>query len=77
MTWGDNHNAVRIEHSDRVTLQNSLIYNFTMNQRGRNGSAVMMYYDTNVIIENNTIHSSDGGIFVKGANVGPFTIGAI
>jgi hypothetical protein len=73
-TWSDNHNAVRIEQSDRIWLQNSVMHNFTMSQRGRNGSAVMVYYGTNIVIENNTIHSSDGGIFVKGANMGPFTI---
>ena len=73
-TWSDNHNAVRIEQADRITLQNCTIYGFTMSQGGRNGSAVMMYYDTNITIENNTIHSSDGGIFVKGANMGPFLI---
>ena len=73
-TWSDNHNGVRIEESDRVTLANCLIYNFSMTQAGRNGSAVMTYTSTNVIIQNNTIHTSDGGIFVKGSNVGPFTI---
>jgi hypothetical protein len=73
-TWSDNHNGVRIEASDRATLQNNLIYNFSMVQSGRNGSAIMTYTSTNVLIEGNTIHTSDGGIFVKGANVGPFTI---
>ena len=73
-TWSDNHNGVRIEQSDRVLLQNCLIYNFRMTQGGRNGSAVMTYTSTNVTMEANTIHSSDGGIFVKGSNVGPFTI---
>jgi hypothetical protein len=45
-----------------------------MTQAGRNGSAVMTYTSTNVVMQNNTIHTSDGGIFVKGSNVGPFTI---
>ena len=44
-----------------------------MTQAGRNGSAVMTYTSTNVIIQNNTIHTSDGGIFVKGSDlVGQF-----
>lgn len=73
-TWSDNHNGVRIEASDRVTLEYCLIYNFSMTQAGRNGSAVMTYTSTNVVMQNNTIHTSDGGIFVKGSNVGPFTI---
>nr|ACZ28661.1 hypothetical protein [uncultured organism] len=72
--WNDNHNSIRIERSS-----NSMIYNNTIsgNRNGgdnRNGSAVMLYYSDNIIIENNEIFDSSAGVFVKGANDGPVII---
>ena len=40
----------------------------------RNGSAVMLYYSSNITIEHNEIYNSSGGIFVKGANTGPIIV---
>ncbi len=72
--WNDNHNAIRIESSTNSTVQNNTLYGIRNAGGNRNASAIMLYYCENILIENNEIYDSDGGIFVKGANPGPVTI---
>ncbi|MET0005255.1 MAG: right-handed parallel beta-helix repeat-containing protein [Candidatus Thiodiazotropha sp.] len=73
-SWNDNHNAIRLERADDIVIRNNTLYGTRNAGMNRNGSSIMLYYTTNVIIENNDISDSSGGIFVKGENTGLVTI---
>lgn len=64
--WGDNHNAIRLEGATNVLVRNNELFETRGANNMYNGSTIMMYDCSNIIIENNTIHDSQGGIFVKG-----------
>ena len=64
--FGDNHPGVRIEWSENVSVRNCLIYNFrTSGVNGHNGAGIQIYNSGNVTLEQNEIHSSGSGIFLK------------
>ncbi len=69
-SWGDNHNGVRIELSDHATVQNCYMTGFSEDH----GSGVTTYTSTDVLLEHNEVTNSQQGLFVKGANDGPFII---
>lgn len=72
--WNDNHNSIRIEDSRDSVIRNNRIFGNRNAGMNANGSAIMLYTSTNITIEHNEIYNSGGGIFVKGANPGPFNI---
>lgn len=72
--WADNHNGIRIEAVDNVTLRGNVISGYNDGPSGMNGSAVTMYYTKTAIIENNDFYDCNTGIFVKGVIDGPITI---
>lgn len=71
----DNHNGVRVENSNTVTISNNRIYGVTYsadiqnwNRYSVNAAGIMMYGNNNVTIEHNEIFDSNAGINVKGAD---------
>ncbi len=66
--WVDNHNAIRIEAASQVTIRSNRLHGVTI-QAGphQNNSAIMLYGSSDVVIENNEIYDSGGGVFVKGS----------
>ncbi|MCU7876169.1 MAG: right-handed parallel beta-helix repeat-containing protein [Candidatus Thiodiazotropha sp. (ex Lucinoma borealis)] len=73
-SWNDNHNAIRIESSRDSLIRNNTLYGTRNAGRNRNGSSIMLYYSNNITMEHNDISDSSGGIFIKGANGGPFIV---
>lgn len=73
-SWNDNHNSIRIEDSRDSLIRNNRIFGNRNAGMNANGSAMMLYTSSNITIEHNEIYNSGGGIFVKGANTGPFNI---
>ncbi|WP_316365812.1 right-handed parallel beta-helix repeat-containing protein [Candidatus Thiodiazotropha sp. CDECU1] len=72
--WHDNHNAIRVESSRDSLVRNNTIYGNRNADGNTNGSAIMTYTSSNITFEYNDISESNGGIFIKGHNIGPFTI---
>lgn len=72
--WADNHNGIRIEQVNNITLRGNVISGYNDGPSGMNGSGVTMYYTQAATIENNDIYDSNTGIFVKGVIAGPITI---
>lgn len=68
--WNDNHNGIRIENADNITVQNCYITGFYEDH----GSGVTTYTSSNVLLEHNEVTNCQQGLFVKGANDGPFII---
>jgi hypothetical protein len=67
----DNHNGIRVEGSNTITLKNNKIYGVRAqvgNEYHWNGAAFMLYGNNGVVIENNEIYNCGSGIFVKGSN---------
>lgn len=67
--WGDNYNGIRLEAVNGVHIANNTIYGVTGNW-STNDAGIMMYDTANSLIENNYIHSSHTGIFIKGEHSG-------
>jgi len=67
VNWGDNHNAIRIEYSTDSLIRNNRLSNVRGGANQYNGSAIMLYDSSRIIIEHNEISDSQGGIFIKGA----------
>lgn len=70
----DNHNGIRLNNSSDVVVRNCVIRGFrpaartqelTLNNH-QNSAAVMTYYTSNVLFENNLIHDAYVGFFPKG-----------
>lgn len=72
--WTDNHNGIRLERVDRITIRGNRISGYRESQNGENASGLTMYRANAVVIENNEIYNTNAGVFVKGLNVGPITI---
>jgi nitrous oxidase accessory protein NosD len=72
--WADNHNGIRIERVNNVTLRGNRISGYNDGPAGMNGSGITMYYTQAATIENNDIYDSNTGIFVKGVISGPIVI---
>lgn len=72
--WVDNHNGIRLEYADQITVRNNHISNYRESQNGMNASAITTYRTQRAVIENNTIENVSTGIFIKGLNPGPVTI---
>ena len=72
----DNHNGIRLESATNVIVRNNKIYNVTtgLGATHHNGGAIMSYFSTGALIENNEIYDSGSGIFVKGGDNRDFTI---
>lgn len=73
-SFGDNHNGVRIEACNGVTIQNCWIRNIHDALDDGNASCVTLYQSINCIIEYCTFNDSFYGVFIKGANPGPITV---
>lgn len=69
--WGDNHNSIRVEGASDILIRNNEMFETRGANNMYNGSAIMMYDCSNVIVEHNTIHDGQGGVFVKGQH-GPY-----
>lgn len=69
--WGDNHNAIRVEGASDILIRNNELSGTRGANNMYNGSAIMMYDCSNVIVEHNTIHDGQGGVFIKGQH-GPY-----
>ena len=67
VNWGDNHNAIRIEYSTDSLIRNNRLSNVRGGANQYNGSAIMLYDSSRIVIEHNEISDSQGGIFIKGA----------
>lgn len=72
--WADNHNGIRIERVNNVTLRGNVISGYNDGPSGMNGSAITLYYAQAATVESNDIYDSNTGVFVKGMNDGPITI---
>lgn len=72
--WADNHNGIRIEHVNNITLRGNVISGYNDTPSGMNGSGITMYYTQTAMVENNDISECNTGIFVKGVIAGPITI---
>lgn len=72
--WVDNHNGIRLEYADLVTVRNNTISEYREPGNGMNASAITTYHTQRATIENNTIDNVNTGIFIKGVNDGPVTI---
>jgi hypothetical protein len=67
----ENHNGIRVEGANHTQLRNNLIYGIrTAGSLHHNHAAIMLYDTNDSIIENNEIHTSGSGIFVKGIHSG-------
>ena len=73
-SWDDNHNAIRLEHSDYVLVSGTYITGTRNVRNNRNGASIMTYYANNITIEGNTFDNLGAGIFIKGVNAGPYVI---
>lgn len=67
VNWGDNHNSVRLEYATNVLIRNNQISENRGGANNFNGSAIMMYDTSDIIVEHNEIRDSQGGIFIKGS----------
>lgn len=72
--WADNHNGIRLESTDNVTVRNNTISGYKESAAGMNASAITLYRSKTTVIENNTITNASTGIFVKGLVEGPTTL---
>lgn len=72
--WADNHNGIRIEYGNNITIRGNTISGYNESSAGMNGAAITLYHSQTVIIENNEISQATTGIFVKGLVDGPVTI---
>jgi len=63
--WDDNHNCIRTEDTDYVTIRNNKLWNCYMNTTDRKGSGITTYISHNMLIENNEIYDSGSGIYLK------------
>ena len=72
--WNDNHNGIRIEDSRDSLITNNHIYGIRNSGMNANGAAIMVYTSSNITFEYNDISDSGAGIFLKGANTGPFIV---
>lgn len=71
LDWGDNHNAIRIENSDNVTIRNNYLTGYVEDH----GAGVMTYGVGDALMEHNEITTCLHGLFLKGYdNPGPFTL---
>ena len=67
VTWGDNHNGIRVEQSNYVTVGNCKIYDISEGGTYGMNSAGIMAYDTGYsTFENNEIYNCGSGIWLKG-----------
>jgi hypothetical protein len=62
----ENHNALRIEQATNALIENNRLHG----TRGEfhNHAAIMMYFDSDITVQNNEIYDSYTGIYVKGGN---------
>ncbi|HRH26614.1 MAG TPA: right-handed parallel beta-helix repeat-containing protein [Parcubacteria group bacterium] len=65
----DNHNGIRIEASNNITIKNNRIQNVYTDHNVYNGACVMTYSSQGLTIENNHFSECGSGVFIKG---GPF-----
>jgi|WetSurMetagenome_2_1015567.scaffolds.fasta_scaffold00113_31 hypothetical protein len=65
LTSTDNREGIRIEAADYITISKNKIYNFRQTTDWHNTSAIKMYHDTNITIENNEIYNCSAGIYYK------------
>lgn len=72
----DNHNGIRLEHANNVTIRNNRIYNvlYGNGSTHHNGAGIMAYFSAGALIEHNEIYGSGSGIFVKGGDNRDFTV---
>jgi hypothetical protein len=69
--WQDNHNGIRVEQANATVLQENLIFGIgSQSGYGQNDSAIMLYDSNDTVIENNELHTSGAGVFVKGQHDG-------
>lgn len=67
----DNHNGVRVEQSNGVTIRNVRAYGFrTGGALGENDAAVMLYDSNDTVIEHNWFSDTGTGVYIKGAHPG-------
>jgi hypothetical protein len=65
----DNHAGIRLEQSDAIVIRGNRISNFYCTANRNNGAGIMTYSSFGLTIENNEIHHTGAGIFLKG---GPY-----
>lgn len=79
ITFVDNHNGVRFEASRQSTLRNckieGIVGTSTPNDTyHHNKAGVMLYYSSDIIIENNEISTTGAGIYPKGGDNANITV---
>ncbi|WP_156762728.1 right-handed parallel beta-helix repeat-containing protein [Woeseia oceani] len=67
VNWGDNHSAIRIEYSTDSLIRSNHLFENRGASNQYNGSAIILYDSSGIVMEHNEIHDSQGGIFIKGA----------
>ncbi len=72
--WADNHNAIRLEHTNNILIRNNILRGYREPQSGMNASIITAYYTAAAQIENNDLSDGNTGIFIKGLNTGPIII---
>jgi nitrous oxidase accessory protein NosD len=75
VTWNENHNCIRIEWADYVTVQNNKLYDCKSTASAENGGVpIMAYYADHLTIEHNEIFNSHSGIWLKGGDSDSATV---
>lgn len=69
----DNHNAIRVEYSNYILVENNKIHGLKSNLiegigNPQNEAAVMFYYSNDGILENNELYDINNGFFPKGGD---------
>lgn len=73
-TWADNHNGIRLEDADQITIRNNIITGPLQPGYNWNATGIMMYDVHAVTIENNSFSSANAGIYAKTGVWGPLII---
>ena len=66
----DNHTSIRIEQCDDFEVSDCECYDNYSGSNQYNGSTIETYSARNGVIQNNYLHDSHGGIFIKGSIAG-------
>lgn len=66
VSYIDNHNAIRLEESNNILVENNKLHGIRRPDTSHNAAAIMLYAANDVVIENNEIYDSNAGIFPKG-----------
>ncbi len=66
VSYIDNHNAIRLEESNNILVENNKLHGTKRPDDSHNAAAIMMYSADNVTVQNNEIYDSNAGIFPKG-----------